>query len=246
MKRGKANRIQGSASDVQSYSHRALRTRLLFVPRLLSERDGKMIDLANQQVICAAHKVSIHTLNHTPPQINTSKYKSAKSKTSTFVVGSWRWKAQSSLGIPCPRTNFSSHKSILHPLHTHKSHKTKINTPSIVCLCRKISCQKAYSRRILLSANSSYISKHKYTSLPMRGGSMDVRRFSRLVNVNGEIAGQKITQRVVFGNSNWFISGGTQKKDGNRPKPEQPGKPKKEKTKPDREGDKGKRKDKSP
>jgi hypothetical protein len=64
MKRGKASRIKGSATDVQSDS--ALHTQLRFAPHLLPEKDGQMINLVNRQAICIAHKMSIP--NNTPPR----------------------------------------------------------------------------------------------------------------------------------------------------------------------------------
>ncbi len=61
-----------------------------------------------------------------------------------------------------------------------------------------------------------------------------------------ELGDQRTMYRVVVSVVGWPFFEGDQKKDGKRPEPGKPAKPKTEKQKPEREGDKGKRKGKSP
>ncbi|GAC1357063.1 MAG: hypothetical protein PVS3B1_04390 [Ktedonobacteraceae bacterium] len=76
--------------------------------------------------------------------------------------------------------------------------------------------------------------------------SADVRTYIRPANLHQEDCNSKSLSYTAFAALNEPISEGEQKKDGKRPGPAAPQKPVPEKPKPQRQGDKGKRKGKSP
>lgn len=245
MKRDRANRIKGFAIDMQSYE-------ALLSPHLLPGNHRQMIERINLQASDVARIASTYALNYAsppyPPQIDRCKSKDRRSKTRTDVVGSWGCKAQSSLVIPISPTTFPSKKFVSYSLHAPTSYNGKSDGASIELFDEAALNQKNHSRFAFFTTNLIiiYTFISKYISSSLHTIIMDVQRYGHPTILCRGIDGQRTTSCIIFKASGWPISEGDQKKDGDRPEPGKPTKPKPEKPKPEREGDKGKRKGKSP
>ena len=250
MKRDRASRIEGFTTDVQSYE--ALREQLLFSPQLLSKSDRQMVGFANHQASYVARIASIHSLSETssptPPQIDTFRYKDKRGKTSTKVVESWRWKAQASSVIFFLHTTSPSNKLTTRSFFTPTVHNNKRDGASTELHYRVALHQKDRSRFPCFTTGlvliNIFILSHIYSLLYSK--LTNVQTYGRSAKLLRGIGSQRTTCCIVFEVLDWPVSEGDQKKNGGRPEPGKPEKPKPEKPKPEREGDKGKRKGKSP
>ena len=140
-----------------------------------------------------------------PPQVDTYTYRRARIKIRTDVVGTWRWRAFSSLIIP---------------------------TLPII----------STSKLVYLSASPPFIDLLTFEDISplLRPKSRKIQTYSRPVDM------QRRSRKRRPGSLDRSTSEGDQKKGGNRPEPGKPTKPETKNPKPEREGNKGKRKEKSP
>lgn len=215
-----------------------------FLPLHFRARDaGRVTTCILQEAGSVGNLLAIRdALLYTPPQVDRSACRYVRKRIRTYADGTWRWSTFSFLAVSRPLLLSSSEKII---------------AQSSQCLAAYYDRRGATPLRFFYRVTRDHVDRaasptrmspllFEQISLPTYTGPTDIQMYFSLLNGKGRTDNRRAVSHVVFALAVKIIFEGDQKKDGKRPKPVKPNKPKTRKQKPEREGDKEKQEENEP